>query len=359
MDKKAFSVSKPTLLKSISRKVILKLNIVISCQETLAMLSAATARSFHFNVVYDGIDFTSPYLGKRLLLRCFQYFGAIFLRDIFLDPILMDVNELCSSLPCLAANGTAWINTSSSLSSRLYAVVLSKFLHQTTSPIKFAITQFSGDFLAALLSLNISVSAFSVFPLKQPIRKNILDSNNIFGEFLCANSTVLEYLELRWYFFTIMPLESIQKCTRLRVLSITVKTNTVLLCRDMNHAALQIFDALQQLHNLEYFEWCEDLNLVVEDLISMRYLLSNCLPRLLHFHLKLKYLLLFTMDLKYELLNELLNPLLKEKTGTTWCSTYKFSINNVHFKKWLEDIRPQTCFNCHTNPNISHLQFIL
>ena len=95
-----------------------------------------------------------------------------------------------------------------------------------------------------------------------------------------------------------MPLDSLQKCVNLRVLSISTNSST----GNSHHfkdrvSATQIFMALQSLDSLEYFEWSEPLNILTEDILALYGLLSKHLPNLAHWHWKLCYFLLFVTDL--------------------------------------------------------------
>lgn len=356
LDKKAFSVSKPKLPRNLSMKVVLKVNVKIACQDILVALTKTASSSIHFKVVYSGIEISSHM--KEFFSK---YFTDLHFNEVFIDPVLINASELKSlCLPGLTMNGTLWLNTDSTLSANLYRVLLSKFqIRPCATPFGLVITQLSSNLLIALMAQNASVKYFSVLPLHQPMLKNIANSCDVLGEFLSVNSETLEYLQLRWYLLTSLPLESLQKCANLRVLSVTVNTNTPFAHHFKHFAtAAELFKALQHLQQLEYFEWSEHLNLVTNELLLLYELLSKYLPNLQHWHWRLINLLLSTTDLEnFKSLEELLRPLLEGKTGTPSCTTYKFSTNNVHFKCWLETVKPQTCFcNCPTLEG-SHLQF--
>ena len=357
-DQKAFSISKPKLPNYRSRRAVMKLNIKISSQEALTVLSEVVPSSAHFEVVYSGIEIYSSCIRKKLVLKALKYFDSVLLNDVFLNPSLVDV-EISNRLPGIAPGGTLWFNTSSNLSSTSYAEFLHTFSSAST-PIKLVITHLDCNFLTALMaSKTILIDSFSVLA-NQPLRQTILKSREMFGKFLHTNFKVLRYLQLRWYPLTALPLECLQKCTNLRVLSLTMNTETMLTYRDLKYSAIQIFEALQHLQSLEYFEWSEVLNLVTKDLISLKNLLSHHLPELLHWHMRLSLLLLSTTNLhdpEFESVGELLTPLLIGKTESTWCTTYKFAVGNVHFKNWLKDIRPLVCVNCGSNQQVSLLQF--
>ncbi len=223
-------------------------------------------------------------------------------------------------------------------------------------PLRVVITQLCGDLLNTLVDLNISVYAFSILPLTPSISRIMVNSTDSLLRFLFANSNVLEYLQLR-YFVTTPTLEYIQKCNHLRVLSLIMDNSTLMV---NSHTAVELFEALQHIKALEYFEWSSSLNLTTSDLFALNRLLLNHLPRLVHFHLRFSYLLLFTTDLSnsyFKPLYDLLIQLLKDKIQHSWCCTYKFTTDNTHFQKWLGERRPEICFNCTSEIYKSSLHF--
>lgn len=352
-DKKAFPLSKPRLPNRKPKIVTIFLTIQINSQEILSMVHKIMPKSFHFNVIYSGIDFTSPYLQRKILLQSFRYLNNLSLDEIFFDPALLNQPHLSSiSLPGLSSKGTMWINTDLVLSNENVTTLLNAL----KTPTNLVVTYLNSNFLAATNTLNMLFSAFSLLPVKPSA--NTQDSNIALEKFLYANREVLEYVQLRCYFFSAIPLVALQQCLKLRVLSITTNTNTH--HPKATNSVMQIFKALHNLHNLEYLEWAEPANLLTVDLIAMQDCLCNFLPNLLHCHLKLGYLLLSTTDLHnitLEPLCDMLKLLLEGKTPSAWCTTYKFAGNSIHFRHWLQKLRTQTCFCCNMQASTTDLSF--
>lgn len=355
-DNKAFSISKPSLLRKVSRKVVLKLNVNIACPELLETLVRSVSSSVQFKVVYSGIQIS--FVNKHG-----NFFDSMHLNEIFIDPQLIDLKDSRYPLPGISKNGILWVNTTSTtLSPNLYRVLLSKLqLHPSTRPIRLVVTHLTNNFLIAVMAQCVLVSSFSALPMGQPTPNTIAESRDVLGQFLQATSEKLEHLQLRWYWLSSLPLISLQKCINLRVLSVTVNTNVFshYTTSDANKKLVQIFDTLQYLHSLEFLEWSEPYNIFSDDLLGLHHLLTTFLPKLQHWHWKLTHLLVSTTDLSKEEmkpLEQLLMPLLAGKTATPSCSTYKFTFDNSHLQHWLETIRPHVCF-CYCTTSGSQLQF--
>lgn len=321
-----------------SKRVILKVNVMIGCQEILSALKKSVSSSIHFNVVYSGIGFSSSC--NRKLFKKLDCFGDLHLDEFFINLGLLELGP-ASNFPGLNTNGILWLDIESSL-----LVNCHKFKHlllRYTGPIKLVVTGLNVDCLAALHALKTQVSSLSVLSCSP----KFIEINSILGQFLDANSKTLEFLQLK-YVLTLLPPNLLQKFANLRVLSVSVNTSS----RWSHHTnqavtASQIFTALEHLYYLEYFEWSEPLNIITRDILALYNLLSNFLPKLVHWHWKLSNFLLFTTDLKnstFEPLEEILKVILAGKTASSWCTTYKFAWDNLHLKKWLETIRPLVCF---------------
>lgn len=288
-DKKAFSVSKPKLSKNISRKILLKVNVVIGCQGVLSTLKKVISNSIHFIVICSGLGFPSSMQAR--VLKWLGHSNWLHLDEVLVSSGLADASQSPLKLPGLTANGTLWLNTDSVVSVDLYTAFLSKFVDRPV-PVQLVVTQVKGNLFAALISQKTQISSFSLLCNQQSV-KSIGDSSNIFGEFLRVNSNHLEYFQVQ-HFLTLLPLSSLQKCINLRVLSVTANTDA-----GVYHpaGATQVFRTLESLHQLEYFEWSEPLNLLTKDVLVLHNLLLNYLPRLLHWHWNLCNLLVFTTDL--------------------------------------------------------------
>ena len=351
LDTKAFPVHKPNLSGNISKRIFLKVTVIIDTQEMFVTIRRS-ASSIYFEVIYSGIEFPSSHLQKKYL----KYFSDLQLNEIFIDP--WDELKSGFSSPSLASSGMLWLNTDSTLSESFYTDFASHLTVQSLS-VSLVITRLCSSILAAFMNRGISVNSFCVLPLNQPSLKIIADATNLLERFIEFHSKHLKYLHLNSCFFSMLPLHSLQNCINLRVLNITMNL-TMSDYYKRSATTIQIFECLQHLICLEYLEWSEPLNLVTRDALALFNLLSNYLPRLVHWHWKLNNLLLFTTDLDnpdFKPLEGFLTTLLEGKFASPWCSTYKFDIDNIHFRSWLESIRPQTCFHFVSFPRNSQLRF--
>ena len=319
---------------------------MIGCQEILSALKKSVSNSIHFNVVYSGMGFSSSC--NRKLLKHLDCFRAFHLDEFFINVGLLELRPDLN-FPSLNTNGFLWLDTdSSSLNHQKFKDLLSRYTG--LKPIKLVVTGLDVDCFVALHTLKTQVSSLSVLSCSH----KLIEISSILRQFLDVNSKTLEFLQLN-YVLTLLPPNLLQKFANLRVLSVSVTINTSELSHHTNHAvtASQIFAALEHLYYLEYFKWSEPLNIITRDILALYNLLSNYLPKLVHWHWKLSNFLLFTTDVNnstFEPLEAILKVLLAGKTASSWCTTYKFSWDNLHLKKWLETIRPQVCF-CFS-PNI-------
>lgn len=344
-DKKAFPFSKPSLSPNISRRILLKVNIMIGSQDVVSALHRSTSNSLHFEVIYSGIGFSSLLAPRKVLKAMNSCFSQLHLDTIVVPSGIIEVAEKMKLL-YLTTSGTLWLNIDVALSQSLYEVFFSRVLNHsstvTIGSIGLVVTHLDTNFLAAIISKKYQINSFTL--LNHQYKQSIEDARDKFNEFLNSNAHCLEYIELHHH-MTPVSLESLQKCANLRVLMIAAVSPVSHHKRPVS--AAQIFLTIKHLHSLEYFEWSESLNIITKDVLDLYNLLSNYLPRLLHWHWKLCHLLLFTTDLgnsAFEPLEAILSILLAGKNVSSWCETFKFTLDNCHFQHWLETIRPQVCF---------------
>lgn len=164
--------------------------------------------------------------------------------------------------------------------------------------------------------------------------------------FLLSISEQLEYLQLRRWSLTSTDLDSLLRCSNLRVLCVTEECGETVPHIPI-HSASDIFVALSQLTFLEFFQWSENINMTTSGLLSLYNLLTLSLHSLRHFHMHLPFLLLSTTDLQneeYSVLGYVLLPLLTGKTGDESCTTYRFYLDNEVVNEWLVILRSEVCF---------------
>lgn len=345
-------MQKPKLSKNIKRKLVIKLNINIGCQEVLEAVTKLVVGSIHFRVVYSGLAFSSPAVQERF----FRLTNGLQLNELHIRPTTAIRTNQTNSSVCLIKSGTLWVSTDTTFLPSAYRVLFSRFqIHAGTPPIQLVVSQLVNNVLIALMAQNASVNSFSVLPWAVS-PQNVRSTRDVFGQFLCANCTKLEYLHLQRYWLTLLPLDSLQKCANLRVLSVTTSG------QHYNSATtvVEVFETLQQLHSLEYLEWSEPLNLFTRHLLPLHSLLTTSLPALQHWHWAMMNIVLSTTDLdNSEMLpvQPLLRVLLSGKISSPSCSTYKFTLDNYHFNQWLENLRPKVCFCSTFSEHGSQLQF--
>ena len=121
-------------------------------------------------------------------------------------------------------------------------------------------------------------------------------------------SSDVQYLQLQSLLsFTLLDFNSLSKCRQLRVLSVTSSDGSVR--AKYKHSVSVILAAVSQLPLLQYFHWCQGLNLTTHSLLCPGGLLTKSFRSLCHFHVNFSSLLLSTTDLtnkKYSVLKILL-----------------------------------------------------
>ena len=148
--------------------------------------------------------------------------------------------------------------------------------------------------------------------------------------------------------------ETFQKCHTIVVLRI----------HDANKGSLssarlyEIFCSLQTLHNLEYLDVSETVNVFAEDLCTLHNLLFQGLPNLKDCCLSFcKLVVFFTLlgDTKFGTIQELLGTLLSGKQPSPHCHTVSFGWkSNKIMLEWLAGLRRNVNFQL-LNPSISEL----
>ena len=352
-DKKVYSFVKPTL-GGTRTKICIVLNIGITSRESFMLFQEAVPNSIIFDTVFSGINIQS--LEHCALSETLHFFSGPNYDSIILDPSLFNseiyLADSCG-VPRLRRDGCLCLNTQAAfLPSEMCKILLSKILGNcSSSSISLVLTQYRSDILSALLLLpSVRLRAVRIIPLVDPPIQTMTEGVGALCKVLNENEGILEYLQLDRFSVTFVPMLSLEKCINLRVLNITQRRDKGVLLKHMRSSVIRLFNSLQKLQNLEYFEWCDDVNLVNKDLISMKNALTNFLPNLLHWHLRCCRIMLFRSDLTSsndeEGTTELLRQLMGDKTGDESCDTYLFPIRNIHFVNWLEIARPNVCFNC-------------
>ena len=150
---------------------------------------------------------------------------------------------------------------------------------------------------------------------------------------------------------TLLLLETFQKCHALVVLRIS-KANKGSLSSARLH---EIFCSIQALHNLEYLDVSETVNVFAEDLCALHDLLFQGLPSLKDCCLSFSKLVVFFTslgDMKYGTIQELLGTLLSGKQPSPHCHTVSFGWkSNKIIQEWLASLRCNVNFQL-LNPSI-------
>ena len=306
----------------------------------------------HFKVVITGFDLL-PLRQKSVLatqLKNLQYCNSSLLH-FKINPSLITAKSL-PLLPSLSPCCILSFIVPSELEEeeKYYARIFAHLL-DSVSVIKALFTNTSNEKIFNAL-LSVSHCQITALGIIQPtLSKNESQTNIALVKFLQHNWNVVEYIQLRPFFLTtvLTPLLTQLNCSKLRVLSIDSCGQS---SREKQfHLGEDIFNALTELCNLEYFEWAEVFNLRTIDILALYHLLLNYLPKLQHWHMYLNRLLLSTTDSDNELffpIQPLLQPMLKGKIGDESCTTYKFPHSHIAFVSWLQTLR-SICFKTGTH----------
>ena len=334
------------LPRSSSRQIKLLLSLILNKTTSLEPFSSQHCTG-HFKVVITGLQLLSlrhkPALTAQLenLLLCNSA-----LQHIKIDPSLIDVQSV-TLLPVMSPSAILSFIVPSELEKEEMCIRIFTHLLQSISLVNaLFINSFDERIFNALLSVDhCKVRALGV--VQPTLSRNESQTNLVLVKFLQHNSKSIEYLQLRPYFLTtvLTPLLSQLQCSNLRVLSIDSCGQS---SRDKEfHLGVDIFNSLCDLHNLEFLEWSEVINLRTTDIMALYRLLSSGLPKLRHWHMYLNKLLLSTTDLQnsfYFSLLPLLEPLLTGKVGDESCTTYMFPFSHTVFINWLQSLRDDVCF---------------
>lgn len=359
-DKKALCITRPHLPPRCpgSHKVKIHLNLSLCKMSTLECFSNEHCTGGHFEVVITGLDLLS--LRHKSMLS--NHLKNLQLCNLMLvhfkvNPSIIDDRSL-PLLPYLPPSCVlSFIVLSELCEERLCVNVLTHLL-RNVSILRGFFTNTSDDrVFNALLSVgHCQVKALGI--VQPTLSRNEAQTNLSLVKFLQHNSKVIEYIQLRPFFLTtvLMPLLTQLSCSNLRVLSVDSCGQS---SRERQfYLGEEIFPALGQLCNLEYFEWAEVFNLRTVDILALYRLLSNSLPNLQHWHMYLNRLLLSTTDLDntiYVDLLPMLAPMLKGKVGDESCTTYKFPLSHAAFVGWLQSLR-NICFKTGTHRDCPSVQ---
>lgn len=296
----------------------------------------------HFKVVITGLDLLLLRQKSMLTfqLKNLQLCNSSLLHIKF-DPSLVNAESM-TLLPKLSPSCVlSFIVPSELEAEQKYAKIFAHLL-KSTSVINAFFTNTSDErVFNALLSVDhCRVRALGII---QPILSRNESQNNVaMVKFLQHNSSNIEYIQLRPHFLTtvLTPLLAGLKCSNLRVLSIDSCGQS---SREKDfRSGADIFNALCELDNLEYFEWAEVVNLRTNDIMALYNVLTNFFPKLQHWHMYLNRILLSTTDLNNECFSDLLpllGPMLKGKVGDESCTTYMFFLSHATFMSWIQSLR--------------------
>ena len=346
-DRQSHAAVRPQLPppRSTSKQIKLFLSLTLNRTISLEPFCHQICTS-HFEVVITGLQLLSLHHKSVLtiqlenLLLCNSV-----LQHIKIDPSLIDAKSI-TLLPILFPSTILSFIVLSELEKEEKHARIFAHLLKSVSLVNVLFTNtYDERVFNGLLSIDhCKVRALGV--LQPTLSRNESQINLVLVKFLQHNSKVIEYLQLRPYFLTVLaPLLTQLQCSNLRVLSIDS-------CGQSSqekefHLGVDIFNSLHDLHNLEFFEWSEVINLRTTDIMALYQLLSSGLPKLRHWHMYLNKLLLSTTDLHstlYFTLLPLLEPLLNGKVGDESCTTYMFPFNHTAFISWLQSLRDDVCF---------------
>lgn len=343
-DKEAqtLKVFRPQLKSQQHPPVKLYINLMLddtTSKQTVAMLARICSQQQWVQVVVKRINMLG--LSSNILKKIQPNLDAL------LSPMTDHVylTETClrelGNITAASPSFSLWVSCNTTLSSQLPVISGNcvSFLLATQER-----TQQLAVRLSELSVQSLALRAFCILRQRNEISEDLCKA---LGSFLLSVSTSLEYIQLRRWSLLSTDLESLVQCSKLRVISITEDCEKVSSSNSSIHSPSDIFLALSQLPNLEFFQWSESINLTTAALLSLHHLLCNSVRSLQHFHVCLKLLLVSTTDLEaesYFVLSDVLLPLLKGKEGDESCTTYMFPFENTRVLGWLCMLRPEVCF---------------
>ena len=319
----------------------IKLRVTISLNSiSFQTFPKMSAKSKWFQVVVKGLGLQHPSLSSAHVVQAHSALDFSQLRDVFLYSFPYDdvgsIAPLSSTLSPLSLSLTLYTSCDS----------LRQILHSVSylSALHLDIGSLVTDAVLNILcetSCQITALTLNRLQIYHPAKHH----NEKLGSCLLHLHGTLEYLRLVCWPLTDAPLESLRLCSHLRVISI-IEFHSTRTIRPV-HTISEIFQMLAYISCLEFFEWSEDINIRTEDILCLYQLLKGSLPCLRHWHMKLSYILLSTMDLQndeYSVVQSLLVPLLCDKTGDESCTTYRFSMSSEVFSSWICSLRADVCF---------------
>ena len=348
-DRVAFPIMKPTL-RATETKIAIIINVVLNTWKSLMLLQEVIPNSIIFDTIISGVSL--PWHPLEHHKQAHKFFNRHSYDNIMMNlsaRIMFDSDKHQITFPGVRSNGCLWLDDCGS-PSKMARSFVHKVLMNSTSPISLVSRQPWGNFFFLLPSMqSVSWSSISIQPQLDKFPEAMIKHIDLFNAVLSASQNVLQYLQLASFPVSLVPNISLKICSNLRVLSITARSTAVASLNFVKNTVTHFFYTLQSLQNLEYFLWSESINLVKDHLISMNHVLTTSLPNLAHWHMRSCKIMLSTTDLMNpdcQVMVELLEQLVGNKTKDASCDTYLFSICNLHFIHWLESARPNVCFNC-------------
>ena len=321
-------------------KISLILNVGITTRAGFNCIQKLISNHFIFNTTISGISLSQS-LSMGQLSQVLSFFNGQQYSNISYDASLVSDTQV---MPSLVIGGCLWLYSHQHQPQyQNYPSMLDKVLSNCTCrPFTMLVGNYDKKLFCTIPSS--SIRAFAVLPDTEYSFNILHHSSESLKSVLLANKNTLEYLQLHRFPTALFGAMELHSLSNLRVLSVSSRTAKG---HSPSTPIIQVCQTLQTLNLLEYFEWADVINLFANDLIAIYTTLKDYLPRLNHWHMSSFKVVLFTTlsDEDRKILDDLYKNLMEGKTGDVTCSTYKFSLDNLHFKNWLVLARPDVCIN--------------
>ena len=333
-DKKAIPLTKPELA-SMTKKITLSLNVKITTMSTFRLLQKTLSYHNIFNTVITKISLCSS-LSRSHISEMLSFFSGHYYSNICYSPSMVSATQ---AMPSLLPGGCLRLSFSNPLND---TTSVENVLHCLSKPSTIFVENYLHEVF--ILLKNAPLIAFGVLPDIENSDKKIGDCLESLKLLLHSNATCMKYLQLNRFPTALIGQLELTALRNLKVLSIASKT---IKTKSISSPTNQMCTVLKYLEMLEYFSWTDGINIFSKELILIYETLKSSLPRLAHWHMSSFKVVLFTniSPAERKKVAYIYDHLMEGKSGNEVCSTYKFSLDSIHFKVWLAFARPDVCFN--------------
>lgn len=349
-----YKVQKPTLSMSSGVPPIkICVNLKLTSEKMLEEFVKAQQSSSRFKIQLKILDSSHMEVantrkGNKCSVLSEQVFSRIDLSE--LETVILSGehdscnNELFLQPSCL------WLllDRTSSISLLTKALTLSKRLRTLLISVSTATCKPALEAVAQLARFNLN--ALGLFG-----GTNCVEHYHKLGECLQHLSSSMQFLHLKSWRATCLPLNTLSACSNLRVLSV-ISGLSIIADSETESSFSQFLKTLSSLEMLEYVEVEQGIGMSAGDLVQLHSLLDTSLPNLAHWHMHVHALRLMKTDLDLpanESVHKLIHTFFTIQPNDSYNFTYRpgnfYMIcqkgpANTLMERWLVGLRPQVCF---------------